>query len=256
MKTYLYLLCYRTEALVASHLDPEAFGAYMAVGTHRRTAGNVMFIEIDPTLRSEYLDLPAGLGTCQPNADGSPVSSRYLSIYRVLEHIPVDALGRLYLVTRDGRVLGLEGRAYGGAEEEAGDHMYVELCPLTPRVVSRLGPAAFCQAMTSGEHRISVPRLLFADCLIDREPDGSLAGHLPYRDPAHIIDCLNELESSGRRKISKTVDRSPPLVAFYRTIRRGFFVGDRQGMLRVYPYPTRAELEDRHWLWWRSASIS
>ena len=48
MKTHLYMLCYRFEALVASHLEPEAFGRYMAVGTQKNARGNVLFFEIDP----------------------------------------------------------------------------------------------------------------------------------------------------------------------------------------------------------------
>ena len=46
MKIHLYMLCYRFEALVASHLDPEAFGRYMSVGTQKNTKGNVLFLEV------------------------------------------------------------------------------------------------------------------------------------------------------------------------------------------------------------------
>ena len=57
MRLHLYMLCYRFEALVASHLEPEAFGLYMAVGTRKNTKGNVMFFEIDPNMKSSYFDL-------------------------------------------------------------------------------------------------------------------------------------------------------------------------------------------------------
>ncbi len=57
MTIHFYMLCYRSEALVASHLEPEAFGRYMAVGTQKLTHGNVMFFEIDPQLKSTYFRL-------------------------------------------------------------------------------------------------------------------------------------------------------------------------------------------------------
>jgi len=255
MKTHLYLMCYRNEALVASHLDAEHFGNYMAVGTQKRTSGNVMFLEIDPSLVNEYLNLPAALERCTTHEDGSPRRSKYISVYRVLEHVPLSAFGKLYLATRDGRVLALEPQKYDESHETPGMNMYVELCPIYPRVVSSLSPGAFCKFMTNPSSPISVPRILIADTMIDRDADGRLAGYLPYRDPGHIEDCLNQLALVHGKKMTKTVDRNPPLVAFYRTIRRGFFLGDQTGTI-FYPYPSQDELDDKHHTWWRSASLA
>jgi hypothetical protein len=44
--------------------------------------------------------------------DGKPKSSVYLSIYNVLARIPVSAIGKLYLVTDDGRTLELRSADY------------------------------------------------------------------------------------------------------------------------------------------------
>jgi len=54
MNIRFYILCYRTEALVASHLPPEEFGRYMAVGTNKNTRGNVLFLEIDTPPKDDY----------------------------------------------------------------------------------------------------------------------------------------------------------------------------------------------------------
>src|SRR5512140_637990 len=107
MDIHLYMSCYRSEALIASHLTPDAFGRYMAIGTQKLTRGSYMFFEVAPDLKSEYFRLHDLAERCVPHADGSPKASKYVSVYRVLEHIPRDALGKLYLVTADGRVLGL-----------------------------------------------------------------------------------------------------------------------------------------------------
>lgn len=255
MSFRLYLMCHRVEALVASQLPPEEFGNYMAVGTTKQTSGKVIFFEIDPDkIDAGYFNLARARAECVPRPDGTRKRSKYLSIYRVMEHVPLDAFGTLYLTTRDGRVLGLEPTAFAG-ESTAGPNMYQELCPVHPLVVSSLGPTEFTRFLTDPQSAVAVPRLFFADLLIDREPSGAIASYLPYRDPDHIANCVREVSTPGRDKKSKTVDRTPRFDSFFRTIRRGFFVGDQQG-LKFYPFPSADELDDKHFTWWRSASMS
>ncbi len=62
------------EALVASQLSPEEFGAYYAVGSEKRARGQAIFFEIDPDYRTEALPVEEGLRRCvltmmaRPNA--------------------------------------------------------------------------------------------------------------------------------------------------------------------------------------------
>lgn len=255
MDIHFYMSCYRSEALIASHLDPVSFGRYMAVGTQKLTRGSYMFFEVRRDLESDYFRLHDIESRCVPHADGAPRASKYISIYRVLEHLPLSVLGKLYLVTADGRVLALDAAPYDAQRELSGANLYQQLCPLTPMVASALPPAAFAKFITDPDNALWVPRILFADLLIDRDEDGRLAGHLPYTDPLHIEDCIRQLEQRSGTKQTKTISRTPQIVAFYRTIRRGFFVGDRSG-LKLYPFPALAELETEHAHWWRSAQSS
>ena len=254
MRIHYYMLCFRYEALVASHLEPESFGRYMAVGTEKNTKGNVLFFEINPDLRSEHFSLSDIGKRCAPHPDGSPKRSKYLSIYRVLEHLEMSDFGTLYLVTADGRVLALEASDYDSAHEDAGPNLYQELCPVSPMVVSTLPPAKLLRFMTDPANSLRVPRLLFADLMIDRDDAGRLAGYLPYSDPRHILDCIRELEHRSDKK-TKTVSRTPQIHGFFRTIRRGFFLGDGE-RLKFYRFPERRVLEIEHAHWWRSASES
>jgi hypothetical protein len=253
MDIHLYMSCYRSEALIASQLAPEAFGRYMAIGTQKLTRGSYMFFEVDRNLKSDYFRLHDVAERCVPHPDGAPKASKYVSVYRVLEHIPRAALGRLYLVTADGRVLGLDQAAYEEHEHE-GINLYQELCPLSPMVVSVTAPASFARFMTSRDTPLCVPRLLFADLLLDRDLDGHLAGHLPYLDPLHIEACIEQVQGPGGKR-TKTISRNPQINAFYRTVRRGFFVADEAGMA-FYPYPVLSRLETQHAHWWRSAQLS
>ncbi len=254
MNIHLYMLCYRFEALVASHLEPEAFGRYMAIGTQKNTRGNVLFFEIDPSLKSDYFRMDDLQERCAPHMDGSPKRSKYISVYRVLEHLPLSSFGKLHLCTADGRVLSLDSSSYDVKTEKPGSNLYEELCPVYPLVVSALPPSGFLKFMTDPKNPVNVPRLFFVDMLLDRDESGMLAGYLPYQDPLHLIDCVNDLEKGGDKK-TKTVSRSPRHHAFFRTIRRWFFIVDQSGM-KYYEFPDRRALEVEYAKWWRSASES
>lgn len=256
MKIRYYLLCARFEALVASHLEPEDFGVYMAVGTKKNSSGRVIFFEIDPAVRTESnaFALDDIEQRCAPHPDGSPKRSKYVSVYRTMEHLPLHLYRNLYLTTQDGRVLTLEESADHPPElEETGPNLYQELCPLTPLVVSDLAPRSFISSLTDPKNPVSAPRLFFADLRLDRDASGRLAPYLPYSEPLHIADCVREVEEESRVKSMKTVNRTPGMDGFYRLIRRGFFVGDQTGM-KFYRFPSMEQFEDEYHIWWRSAS--
>lgn len=254
MEPKLYLICNRIEALVASHLSAEEFGTYMAVGSRKNNYGWVMFVEVDPSVANTYPAAAEAIKRCEVHSDGQPRRSKYGAIYRVMEHIPVSAYGKLHLVTRDGRVLALEAQPYPGDQDSKGPRLYQELSPVTPMITSSLGPAGFIKFITDPKNLVSVPRILFADMLADREPDGRLAGYLPYTNPGHICDCLDDVAANPDKKMTKTVNRNPDMNGFFRTIRKGFFLGDAQEM-KYYPYPSEDEMDDQHHTWWRSASL-
>jgi hypothetical protein len=251
-----YMICSRFESLIASHLEPEAFGTYMAVGTKKLASGHVMFFEIDPGFvtdtdhfRVEDIDT-----RCAPHADGSPKRSKYISVYRVMEFLPLPVYRALYLTTPDGRVLRIDESPYTDADGVNGINLFQELCPLIPMVVSSLAPRRFVQALTDPANPVQAPRLFFADMRLDRDDRGKLAGWLPYTDPLHIEDCVKELEMAGpSTKATKTVSRTPRTRGFFRAIRRGFFLGDQTGM-KFYRFPAREDLEVVHQKWWHSAS--
>jgi hypothetical protein len=256
LKIRYYMVCSRFEALIASHLAPAAFGTYMAVGTKKLASGHMAFFEIDPefpkyTDRFKVDDIEQ---RCAPHADGSPKRSKYLSVYRVMEFLPLPVYGSLYLTTPDGRVLRLDESPYDAAAETPGLSMYQELCPLIPMVVSTQGPAAFARTITDPRNPVHAPRIFFADLALERDAQGRLAGWLPYTDPMHIEDCLHGLEHGDPGgKVTKTVSRTPRTRGFLRVIRRGFFLGDQTGV-KFYRFPTREELEIHHSKWWHSAS--
>src|SRR5512137_2121011 len=112
---HLYLILHPNEALVASQLSPEEFGSHYSIGSPRHFTGKVIFAEVDINFRTEFLRIDDYLAQVKPHADGSPKRTKFVKSYRVLEHIDLAALKKLYLVTTDGAVLGLD------ASEEPAD---------------------------------------------------------------------------------------------------------------------------------------
>jgi hypothetical protein len=256
VKIRYYMICSRFEALIASHLEPEAFGTYMAVGTKKLASGHVAFFEIDPEFGrfTDHFRVYDIEQRCVPHEDGAPKRSKYISVYRVMEFLPLPVYGALYLTTPDGRVLRIDASAYDEAHEEPGLNLYQELCPLIPMVLSSQPPAKFAREITDARNPVHAPRIFFADLRLDRDAHGKLVGDLPYTDPLHLEDLIHELErGSESDKATKTVSRTPRTRGFLRVIRRGFFLGDQTG-LKFYRFPTREELEIHHSKWWHSAS--
>ncbi len=255
MSTHLYLQL-NPEALIASHLTPEAFGTYLAVGTRQHSSGQAVFFEIDVNLQSETLPLKDIVTRCVPHRDGTPRKSTYLAIYRALERIPVSAIGKLYLATHDGRVLGLAPTtAPRGADRCF--HLYQEFCPVSPRVVSTLDPSEFCAILTDPTQPVSVPTIAFAELSLGAlatDLDSTDTGNLPYSDLAHLRDCLRELQAKPG-KPTKVAVRNVRDDLLYRTIQGGLYVGAGRE-LKYYPMPSLSDLESTHHDWWRSAQTA
>lgn len=252
-QTRLYLSMI-PEALVASMLTPEKFGSYLSVGSHKRSSGVAIYFEINPDFSSDFFDMDIVKERCVAHANGSPKRSVYLGIYRVLEHIPLEALGKLYLTTRDGQVLALEQGDLPAASP-AEHYLYDEICPVHPLIASKLDPAAFARFVTSPDSPLCMPKICFADldpaAIIgsDRTAEAMPALHnLPVR----IQECFRELDSAG--KPTKTVDRTRAFTFRWNHIKNGYFVGDGKTLL-YYPFPDNDTLDRDHHQWWRSATL-
>jgi hypothetical protein len=252
--TYLSLI---PEALIASMLPPEEFGLYYAVGSARRSSGQALFFTVDrERLGAGAFDLARADDRCRPHPDGAPKRSVYLSVYRVLEHVPVDALAALHLTTPDGRVLSLAPEQYSG-HDGAGIRLYQEFCPVTPRVASRLDATAFAAFITSPGAPVSVPRIVFCDLglgALATDPDSPNGGDLPYANLGHLRACLREVAASPEKQ-TKVVERQLTQEVPFRTIDLGFFAGDPGGLV-MFRMPDRDRLEREHYAWWRSAQAT
>jgi len=249
---YLYLSL-MPESLVASHLPPGEFGAYMATGSKKRARGQAIFFKLTDAYAAQVIqgDLARRM------QERAPRRSLYLSIYRVLESTPLSAIESLHLTTDDGRVLSLQPAPY---QPVAGPrfHLYQEFCPVTPRVVSALEPKEFALHITDTSLPVSLPALVFAELKLERlgdDPEATGIDNLPYPNLEHLRDCLRELRTK-HGKPTKTLIRYLQQDVLFRTITGGFYVARAGDGFIHFPMPSQEQMESVHYPWWRSAQSS
>lgn len=254
MEYHLYLSLI-PESLVVSMLPAQEFGRYLAVGTKKRVNEQAIYFELSNDFESEYFDLKGAIQLCKPHEDGQPKHSVYISTYRVLEHVPLEAIGSLWLITSNGLALELK-QGQLSQETEQIHHLYQELCPVHPLIASSLGPSEFCKFITDPQVRVSVPKICFLDLrlgTVPKKPEKSDPGDLPYKNIKHLWSCM--LELTEKNKTTKTVNRIYSLRVLFRCIKSGLYVGDQHTLL-YYPFPSSEEMDKKHHRWWRWAQES
>jgi hypothetical protein len=253
MSKYIYLTC-TPEALVASMLPPDGFGMYLSTGTKKRNKGQTIFFEVDLSMIENLIDMDSLNKRCVAKEDGSPKSSVYLSVYRVLETIPLAALKSLYVTSDHGNTLELKKTVYEKSKETQNAlHLYQELAPVSPLVASGFAPSVFMKTLTDGSKPIVIPKLFFVELKLGELATNPLYGsaeQLPYSNIGHLRDCLEILKGEYEKHM-KTVQRVYSGTLLYRTIETGFYVGSKDEIY-YYNYPSMKELENINYEFFRA----
>jgi hypothetical protein len=254
---HLYLILFPNEALVASQLTPEEFGKHYSIGSPRHFAGKVIFLEVDINYRHDYLRLDDYLTHMDPVHPG-PKRTRFVKSYRVLEHIDFSAFQKLYLVTTDGGVLGLDRVDSAITYSDSGHvRVYQEICPLRVLAASRMDPPQFGSYITGETWSKGAPKIFFTQYDIDVEDTVANnpvyaynMGPLPNVNPTNLPTALKELREDPTKK-TKTISLNPNLdYMSYKAIKHGFWFTAGADTL-FYRMPSLNELHEKHNSWWR-----
>lgn len=255
METRYYLSIFPMEALIASQLPPLQFGSYMATGTKNGSFEKLAFIEVESGF-GDYFDWSHAKERCVPHEDGEPKHSVWLSVYRALEHVPMDKMQSLYLATDDGRTLEIKREEYAADTITRAFWVYQELCPVRPLVVSSYDPPTFSEYMTHENVKVAVPKIAFADLKVidfDNLEDTGNVGSTYDSNLDHLKDCIRSVTSGAVKKV-KNVERSRTESFGYQIINKGIYIGSGRDLV-MYPMPSRAEVRQKHYDWGRSALI-
>lgn len=256
---YLYAIMHPNKALVASQLEPVEFGRQYSVGTKRYYQGKVLFLEVDPTFRNDHFPIDKFLEETVAHEDGTPKRTKIISSYRVLEHLDLEALGDLYAVTVQGQTLKISKSEYVGDATEAGRIRIIqEINPLQLLVATTHDHKTFGAQMTAPGNPKGAPKLFYTE--IDLDVDGFLAEWeqnpflpppIPGVHPQKLAAVLKYLQEDGALNTSTIGLASVLDQVVYRSLKVGFFLsaGDK---INYYPFPSLADLQDKHYAWYRS----
>ncbi len=260
MATYekhLYMIVFPINALVASQLNPLEFGEHYTIGSAKHYRGKVIFAEVDITFRDPYFEVDHYLSMTATKPNGTPKKTKFVSSYAVLEHINLKALKNLFLVTANGKTLELESKPYTAVNEPGLVRIYQEITPLSNLIASTLDQRAFGRYITSETRSKGAPKICFtqfefnvAEFMERNKNREMMYSPIPENNPARLYDYLVELKSDPSKK-TKTISLSSSLLeASYLLIRHGFWFAAGTEMV-FYPMPSREELENKHYDWWR-----
>lgn len=254
---HLYMIVFPINALVASQLKPQEFGEHYTIGSTKHYKGKVIFAEVDINFCDAYFDIDHYLSLTVPHPNGKPKKTKFISSYSVLEHVDLKALKNLYLVTANGKSLELAPKPYTAINEPGLVRIYQEITPLTNLVASTLDQRSFGKYITSETKSKGAPKICFtqydfnvAEFLDQNKNREIMYSPIPESNPARLYEYLLELKAEPLKK-TKTISLSSTLVeASFSLIKHGFWLAASNELL-FYPLPSRDELENKYYDWWR-----
>jgi hypothetical protein len=175
----------------------------------------------------------------------------------VLEHVDLKALKQLYLVTPNGKALGVAAQPYTAVNEPGLVRIYQEITPLSNLVASTLDQREFGKYITTGNKSKGAPKICFtqyefnvAEFFERNRNRENMYSPIPENNPARLYEYLVELKSHPDKR-TKTISLSTTLIeASYGLIRHGFWFASGEELL-FFPMPSRHELENKHYDWWK-----
>lgn len=257
---HLYMIVFPINALVASQLEPVQFGNHYTTGSEKHFSGKMIFAEIDINFRNEYFDIEDGLAKTVPHEDGSPKKTKFISSYNVLEHIDLEAIHKLYLCTRNGKVLPLEPGEFvdsPNAHSPGVLRIYQEITPLDTLVASNKNQREFGRFITTQTKSKGAPKICFTQIDFDFDKffeqnrgKDIMSIELPAINPYRFYNCIVELQDHPE-KLTKTIGLGSLLRDIsYRYLKHGIWFAEGEA-LKFFPMPSLTDLENNYYYWWK-----
>lgn len=254
----LYQILAPNPALVASQLEPEEFAKHYTAGSIRYYEGKVVFAEIDINFRHPYFKIDEAIAALHSHPDGRPKATKFISTYRVLEHIDLKAIKRVILSTPEGYSLELQSAPYTKTHEPGFLRIYAEIAPLRMLVLSRLDFPAFGRYITDPNFPKGAPKQFYTQVELDIaeflktfEERPTMHAPIPGLHPSKLRDAIMALRADPQKstkglRLDCSFDSIP-----YKLIRHGFMFASHEET-KFFPIPSRVEIEATHYHFWRA----
>lgn len=256
-QTRLYQILYPNQALIASQLGPQEFARHYLVGSVRHYSGKLVFAEIDPSFRHPYFQLDEALANLRPHADGTPKRTKFISSYRVLEHMDFNAIRSVFLSDSEAHVLELKPAEYNKKHDAGFLRTYAEIAPLSMLVLSPLSMPEFGSFITTPGNPKGSPKLFYTqidlninEFLATFEADPFAPAPFSFLHPSKLRDAILEMQANPNKR-SKGLSLFCPLEQIsFKKIRHGFMFaqGDEH---RYFEMPSLHEIEEKSFKFWQ-----
>ncbi|MGA2546719.1 MAG: hypothetical protein ABSF43_09240 [Rectinemataceae bacterium] len=263
-ESHLYLVVHPNHSLVASQLDAERFIKHYMRESTRYFEGKLVFVELDRDFRDPYFDVEGAYAQLKPHEDGSPKATKFISSYRVLEHVSFEAMGRLYICDASGGYVVLEpapeGTPDGAVIAPSVDELRVilEVDPVKFIVLTRLGLTEYARFATDPANSKGAPRMLYTqldlsvdDFIRETEESPYVTSFFPGIHPERLRAAIRELRRSPSKDV-KGLSLYCPLDRISYKLLRGGFVFASPERFRFYPLLSLDEVERKYYKFWKS----
>ncbi len=257
-ESHLYVILYPNQALVASQYTPKQFARHYVSGSTRHYDGKVVFAEVDTAYRNSYFDIDKGMEGLVPHEDGRPKATRFISSYRVLEHIDLDAIQTLYLTTPEGACMGLEPAEMEYEPSQREQRIFAEIAPLRMLVLSNLNFVDFGKSITAPENPKGAPVLFYTQLDLDIPEfmegirnDPLMRSPITNVHPSKLRDAVEEMRNSPAKHTKGLSLDTDFNKSSYKDVRHGFMFASQEKS-RFFPMPSLSEMERNHYKFWRS----
>lgn len=258
LQNHLYMICYPNQALVLSQLSPEDFCFRYSYGSASFYSGKLIFAELDLNYRNDFFPIDEAIEKFHAHEDGSPKATKYISAYRVLEHVDVEAVKTLYLANADGSCLPLQAGEYRGGQQDQQLKIYAEIAPISMLTLAKYDMEAFGRHFTEENPYLHVPHLLFAQIELDIEAflqqfemDPFIAPPLAGVHPSKLRDAILDLQRRPEKMMKGlTLDMAFRKESYQRIKSGLMFMGG--GKQRFFPLPSMEEIERDHYRFYKS----
>jgi len=258
---HLYMVAHPTHSLIASQLPPEAFILHFTRDSDRYFEGKLVFVELDPEFRDPYFDIEGAYAALVPHEDGRPKATKFVSSYRVLEHVDLASMGELYVCDERGGFLVHESspdlaEPRGGSEEL---RAIVEIDPVRFVILTRLGLGEYAKYATDPANAKGAPSMLYTeldlsvdDFMREAEESPYISSFFPGIHPERLRATILELRKSPSKSVKGLAITCPFDRMSYKLLRGGFVFASRRGGIRYYPLLPLDEVEKRNYKFWKS----
>ena len=234
-ESHLYAIFYPHPALIASQYTPDQFCTHFRSGSTHYYGGKMIYAEIDLNFRNPYFDIDRGLAGLIPHEDGRPKATKFISSYRVLEHIDFDALKNLFMVNPDGTSFALKETAYNVKHKSDHFRIMAEITPIRMTVLTTYNFSEFGLHITDPDNPKGAPSVLYTQIDLDLDvfleefkKNPIMEPPLQTLHPARLRDAVLELQNNRSKRLKGlTLDLAFDSQSF-RKIRHGFMFSSQE----------------------------